>query len=180
MILDVVDRSRAQPSTTRISEPRALVATPAEEYNAEISPDGRWLAYQSNSSNTLEIYVRPFPDAESGLWQVSTAGGTEPLWARNGRELYYRAPAGAVMRVSIGPGSAWKASTPTELFTAARYALGASGDLTSSPFRTYDVAADGRFLMMKNADAPAEPVTPPRIVVVRNWFEELKRLAPAK
>jgi serine/threonine-protein kinase len=180
MILDVGDRSRAQPPSTRIGESRALVQTPAEEYNAEISPDGRWLAYQSNSSTAFEIYVRPFPDVDRGLWQVSTAGGTEPLWSRHGRELYYRAPTGAVMRVSIAPGSAWKASTPTELFTATRYALGASGDLTASPFRTYDVAADGRFLMMKNPDAPPEPVTAPRIAVVRNWTQELKRLVPPK
>jgi len=179
MILDLSDGSRPQPPS-RIGEPRALVKTPAEEYNAEISPDGRWLAYQSNSSTAFEVYVRPFPDVESGLWQVSTAGGTEPLWARHGRELYYRAPTGAVMRVSIAPGSTWKAGTPTELFTAARYALGASGDLTSSPFRMYDVSADGRFLMMKNADGPAQPAPAPRIVVVRNWFEELKRLVPTK
>ena len=64
-----------------------LVQTPSAERNGEISPDGRWLAYQSNDSGQVQIYVRPFPDVNNGQWQVSTDGGTQPLWARNGQEL---------------------------------------------------------------------------------------------
>src|SRR5262245_8810958 len=64
--------------------PSPLIRTPFAEQNAEISPDGRWVAYQSNESGRDEIYVRTFPDAESGRWQVSTDGGSKPLWSRNG------------------------------------------------------------------------------------------------
>ena len=67
----------------------SLIQTMFAERNGEISPDGRWLAYESNESGQYQIYVRPFPRVESGRWQVSTAGGTRPLWARNGRELFY-------------------------------------------------------------------------------------------
>jgi Tol biopolymer transport system component len=171
------DRGR-QALPIRVGESKPLVKSEFEEYNAEISPDGRWLAYQSNRSGTFEVYVQPFPDVASGLWPVSTTGGTEPVWARDGRELFYRAPNGAVMGVSIMPGSPWKASPPTQLFAATSYTLAGVGTGLS---RTYDVSPDGRrFLMMKNSDAPTQTSTAPRIVVVQNWFEELKRLAPTK
>ena len=141
--------------------------------NAEISPDGRWIAYQSNSSGAFEVYVRPFPDVESGQWLVSTAGGAEPLWARDGRELFYRASNGVLMRASVAPGSKWNAGTPQQLFDSKSYVAGAS--------RSYDVSRDGRrFLMMKTAPSSDRTSTAPRIVVVQNWFEELKARAPAK
>ena len=69
-----------------------LVQTPFFERNGEVSPDGRWLAYESNESGQFEVFVRPFPDVNKGRWQVSTGGGTQPLWARNGQELFYLAP----------------------------------------------------------------------------------------
>ena len=181
MILDLGDGRLTQPPSARVAEPKPLVQTPSEEYNGEISPDGRWLAYQSNITGAFEVYVQPFPEAAGDRWPVSTAGGTEPLWSRDGRELFYRAPNGAVMRVSVAPGSTWKAGTPTELLKAAPYALGASRDFTAHTSRTYDVSRDGkRFLMIKNVDAPAQPAVAPRIVIVRNWPEELKRLVPIK
>src|SRR5204862_7655544 len=77
-----------------------LVQTKFDERNGTISPDGRWLAYESNSSGPFEIYVRPFPNVGGGEWQVSTALGTRPLWARSGRELFYVGPPdGAVLGV---------------------------------------------------------------------------------
>src|SRR5688500_3201915 len=69
-----------------------LVPTPFLERNGEISPDGRWLSYESNDSGAFEIFVRPFPNVNSGKWPVSTGGGIQPLWARNGQELFYVAP----------------------------------------------------------------------------------------
>jgi len=96
--------------------------------------------------------VRPFPDVASGQWLVSTAGGTEPLWVRDGRELFYRAPTGAVMRVSVAPGATWTASMPTRLFEATSYALGASDGRGAFVSRSYDVSPDGRrFLMIKES-----------------------------
>ena len=62
-------------------EVEALVATEFDELNGEVSPDGRWMAYQSNQSGQYEVYVRPFPNVDDGLWQISTGGGTHPLWA---------------------------------------------------------------------------------------------------
>ncbi len=67
-----------------------LVTGPASEIHPAVSPDGRWLAYASDESGTAEIYVRPFPDAGSARWQVSTAGGVSPIWSHSGKELFYR------------------------------------------------------------------------------------------
>ena len=69
-----------------------LLSTPANERNAVVSPNGRWLAYESDESGQVEVHVRPFPDVKSGHWQISTSGGTHPLWGRDGTELFYYAP----------------------------------------------------------------------------------------
>jgi serine/threonine-protein kinase len=153
-----------------------LVQTPAAEMNAEISPDGRWLAYQSNDSGQFQIFVRPFPNVNTGHWQVSTGGGAQPVWARNGKELFYLEPNGALMSVRVEQGTAWSASTPTKLMTGPYYH--GTGSVNTPP--TYDVSLDGkRFLMIKPGGGP-DLAAPPSIVVVQNWFEELKRLVPTK
>jgi serine/threonine-protein kinase len=152
-----------------------LISTPFVERNAEISPDGRWLAYESNDSDQLQIYVRPYPDVEKGRKQVSTGGGTQPHWGRNGEELFYVAPDGALTSVRVGQGSTWTAGAPATLVKG-RYYRGGAG---SNGIRSYDVSPDGkRFLMIKDAGEPGQSVEPTSIVVVRNWFEELKRLVP--
>ncbi len=111
-----------------------LVQTPFSERNGEVSPDGQWLAYESNDSGRYEIYVRPFPDVTRGLWQVSTDGGTRPLWARSGQELFYLAPTGALMRVGVERRPTWAATAPTKLLEG-RY-----GPPTAFHYgRTYDV-----------------------------------------
>jgi hypothetical protein len=149
-----------------------LVQTPFSERNGEASPDGRWLAYEANDSGRFDIYVRPFPDVSSGHWQVSTDGGTRPLWARNSQELFYLTPAGALMRVGVGRGPTWVATAPTKLFEG-RY--GAPANVG----RTYDVSPDGqRFLMIKPVGSPDATGAPASLVVVQHWAEELKRLVP--
>ena len=156
--------------TTRDARP--LVATPFSEQNAEVSPDGAWLAYQSNESGTDEIYVQPFPDVEQGRWQVSTGGGTQPLWAPSGRELFYLAPDGKLMAVPIQPGPSFTQGNAAVVVDRAYFTPGLPG-------RSYDVSPDGtRFLMIK--DAAASAGTAPQLVVVLNFFEELKRLGPVK
>jgi Tol biopolymer transport system component len=153
--------------------PRPLVQTPADELNAEVSPDGHWLAYQSNESGRHEIYVRPFPNVDAGKRQVSTSGGTQPLWARNGRELFY-ASMGALMRVPLTMGSTFEPGTVTKLLDGP-YLLAPPPALG----RMYDVSPDGRrFLMMKESRTSDEPAASARIIFVQNWFEELKRRAP--
>lgn len=149
-----------------------LVQTPFFERNGEVSPDGRWLAYESNESGQFEVFVRPFPDTNKGRWQVSTGGGTQPLWARNGQELFYLAADGGLMRVPVTRVSEWAAGAPARVLQG-RYYRG----LGNVP-RGYDVSLDGkRFLMIKPAglDQSAPPAS---IVVVQNWLEELKRLVP--
>jgi|CXWL01.1.fsa_nt_gi serine/threonine-protein kinase len=161
----------AQQRTTRRVTP--LVRTPFSELNGVISPDRRWLAYQASDSGQFEIYVRPYPDVSRGIWQVSTGGGTRPLWAPSGgQELFYVSPAGALMRVGVERGPTWAAGTPTKLLNEGYYTVPGG-----NPGRTYDISPDGqRFLMIKaggGSDAAA-----PQIVVVQHWIEELKRLVP--
>ena len=90
-----------------------LVQSPFNEQNGTVSPDGRWLAYEANDSGRFEIYVRPFPEVNSGRWQVSTTGGTRPIWARSGQGLVYVSPTGALMGVGVARGPSWAATTPT-------------------------------------------------------------------
>ena len=147
--------------------------TPLQERNAEVSPDGRWVAYQSDESGRYEIYVRPFPEVNGGRWQVSTSGGIQPLWARSGKELFYLGPRDAVMSVAVEGGSTFGAGNPTRLFEA-RYSLPVFG-------RTYDVSPDGRrFLMTKVSGGTDQTAAPSQLIVVQNWTEELKRLVPGK
>ena len=80
---------------------KPLIATKYTELNADLSADGRYVAYESDQSGRAEVYVQPFPDVEKGRWQVSVAGGTRPAWARNGRELFYVAPDGSMMAVTV-------------------------------------------------------------------------------
>ena len=151
--------------------PRPLLVEPYSESNGVVSPDGRWLAYQSNESGRDEIYVRPFPDVNSGRWQVSATGGTRPLWSRDGRELFYFLPPGIIMSAPIEPGSTFAAGTPA--------AVVKGNYLAPQTGRMYDVSPDGqRFLLIKGSRAEGEAPPPPQLIVVQNWLEELKRLVP--
>ena len=154
------------------SEPVWLLEGPYNERNAEISPDGRWIAYQSDESQQYEIYVRPFPNVDDDLTLVSNAGGWKPLWSRDGGELFYLEPGPPERLMSVSVESAettfsFSARTPILYWPY----LGANGGS-----RTYDVSPDGqRFLAIKELDAGAAT---PQIIIVENWLEELNRLAP--
>ncbi|HKE82862.1 MAG TPA: protein kinase [Vicinamibacterales bacterium] len=155
---------------------RPLVKTPKGEANAMISPDGRWLAYQTDDSGNWDIYVRPFPDVDSGpRVTVSNEGGTQPRWSPDGRELFYLSARNEMMSVRVGTGATWSSDTPQKLFDAKAYFIGGVG----APYYNYDVATDGRFLMIKPvADAASEANTTANLIVVQHWFEELKQLVP--
>ena len=165
-----------QASSTRALQP--LVKTANGEANGAISPDGRWLAYQSSESGNWDIYVQSVRDLEHGVRStVSTAGGTQPRWAPNGRELFYLSPRNEMMRVSVGNGDRWSSGTPEKIFDAGAYFTGGQGN----PYFNYDIAKDGRFLMIKPvAGTTPEGNTTANLIVVQHWFEELKRLVPAK
>ena len=158
----------AASNTQRVTQ--SLIQTTFAERNPDISPDGRWVAYQSNESGSEQVYVRPFPKVDAGRWQVSTGStGTRPLWSRSGRELFYWDVGGsAVMQVAVQTaGAMFSAGNPTKLFDGAPY-------LAASGLRTYDVSADGqRFLMIKNAES-SNVGGAPSLVVVEHWIEELK------
>jgi serine/threonine-protein kinase len=157
----------------RRSEP--LVATAANELTAEVSPDGRWIAYDSDESGQFEVYVRAYPNtSEGGRWQISSGGGRQPLWSHDGRELFYRNFDGALMSVAVTLTPTFAPGPVTKLFQRSEYAgAGAGGS-----GRTYDIALDdSRFLMLK--DRPAATTNGgSQLVVVLDWFAELKRLAP--
>ena len=138
----------------------------------DLSPNGKWIAVQSNESGRYEVYVRPFPDVEAGRWQVSAAGGTFPGWARDGRELFYLASDGALLSVPIETVPSFTTGRPVQVVKPG-YWTG-----TGTTGRPYDVSPDGaRFLMLKPV---AERESADRIVVVENWTEDLKRLVPAR
>jgi eukaryotic-like serine/threonine-protein kinase len=157
-----------------------LIRSMFGETNGEISPDGRWIAYQSNDSGREEVYVRPFPDVDRGRWQVSTDGGTRPLWARNGRELFYLDQEDLLTNVTVQTEPTFVVSRPVRLLKTHYYSgFGGIQGGTTVAGRTYDVSPDGkRFLMLK--DVQRDDTMPVGFVVIVNWSEELKRLLPAK
>ena len=145
-----------------------FLRTRFDEGGPRFSPDGRWMAYVSNESGLQEIYVQPYP-GPGGKWRISIAGGVEPVWNRNGRELFYRND-DKMMAVDLTTQPAFSVGKPKLLFDG-RYVL------NSASFPYYDVTPDGqRFLMVKPVEQEQEAAT--QINVVLNWFEELKRRVP--
>jgi serine/threonine-protein kinase len=135
----------------------------------ELSPDGRWLAYSSTQSGQFEVYVTSYPDVR-GRWQISAGGGRQPAWSRDGRELFYRDFAGALITVDVKLSPTFQAGASRRLFSDPAY-RGAGSSMSD---RTYDVSPDGRrFVMIRNVDKPQRS-----IAVVQNWFDELKRRVP--
>jgi eukaryotic-like serine/threonine-protein kinase len=150
-------------------KPQPFLQTSFNESVPRFSPDGHWLAYISNESGRFEVYVQPYPGPGRKL-QLSTEGGTEPVWNRNGRELFYRS-GDKMMAVDISSQSGFTAGKPRMLFEG-RY------ERTPATSPNYDVSLDGQhFLMLKPSEQGTAP--PTQINVVLNWFEELKRRVPA-
>jgi Tol biopolymer transport system component len=154
----------------RLSDHKAqpFLRTQFNEVESQFSPDGRLLAYMSDESGRYEIYVQPYP-GPGGKWQISTEGGTEPVWNRNGRELFYRS-GDKMMAVDIATQPSFTVGKPQMLFEGPYAPIAATT-------RNYDVSPDGqRFLMLKPSEQGQAAST--QISVVLNWFEELKRKVP--
>jgi serine/threonine-protein kinase len=138
-----------------------------------VSPNGHWMAYQSNESGRTEIYVERYPELGSRQ-PISTSGGRLPLWSPNGRELFFSSlDARQMMVVPVQYGKTLVAGPPQVLFKFAMLPILAGS-------RPYDIAPDGRFLIIPTGQAEVAGSMAPEIVVVQNWFEELKRLVPTK
>ncbi len=178
--LVTIDVSRSAGSTaTPLPKPQALVMGPAGEINGTVSPDGRWLAYQSNESGMWEVYVQPYGAGTTGLRAtVSNTGGVQPRWSLNSPELFYVSGRNEMMVVKVRPGTTWMTSVPERLFDAGKYFFGVDAGAGGNPFFNYDVARDGRFLMLKSSTAEqATAPTPDYIMIVQHWTEELKRIS---
>ena len=143
----------------------------ANEAYPEFSPDGRWIAYASDESGRMEVYVRPFP-GPGGKWLISQDGGVAPVWTRDGKQLfYYQLDGGQIWAVDVRADGGFSASKPRPLFKA-------PGWMSGDPVRSWDVSPDGqRFLMVMIEVAKPVPLT--EMVLVMNWSQELQRLAPA-
>ena len=130
--------------------------------DASLSPDGRWVAYQSRESGQFEVYVQSFPEP-TGRWQVSTNGGNAPEWRADGKELYYLSPGAVLMAVEIREGPGFEAGLPVALFPSS---------LSTNAFagRRYRLSTDGQRFLLR---VPAGDRSIPPITVVMNWAEEL-------
>jgi serine/threonine-protein kinase len=141
-----------------------------DERFPEFSPDGHWIAYSSNESGRQEIYIQRFP-GPGGKWQISSEGGTESLWAEDGKQLFYRWQ-DQVWAVDIETDGDFKSGTPRLLFEQLGFVFGDN-------IRSFDLSKDGkRFLMARFGSRKPTPVT--EMILVQNWFEELKRLVPTE
>jgi serine/threonine-protein kinase len=154
-----------EPSGASAAEPSLFLQTGFLELFPIFSPDGRWIAYTSDESGQWEVYVRPYPGPGASV-RISTAGGEEPRWSRDGRELFYRGGSKwYVVDVTLGP--EFRAGTPRVLF---------EGSYVNVPGWSYDVSPDGkRFLVIEGVEQK-KALT--ELVVITNWFNELRRLAP--
>ena len=157
-------------SLTGDAKPQLLLTTEYEERNPSFSPDGHWFAYSSSEPGQHEVFVRRLPMTDE-KWAISNGGGLQPLWSRDGKEIYYATLDGRLMAAPVSAGATFSLGTPKPLFqTSLRL---------NNTSRQYAASADGqRFLMIKSDRFEGEAVALRQIVVVQNWTEELKRLVP--
>jgi serine/threonine-protein kinase len=145
-------------------EPELLVSAPGKQYSARVSPNGKWLAYVSDESGSDEILLRPFPGPGS-IRQLTSEGGREPRWSRNGSELFYRAH-GQLMSIRIDPSSGRSSGPPKPLFEDRYDRVSGLG---------YDVMPDGRFVMV---EPDPDETLPGAIHVITGWFDRLRSAVP--
>jgi Tol biopolymer transport system component len=149
------------------TEPTALIASHPYSYGGVISPNGKYIAYGSNETGSLEIFVRSFPDLK-GKWQVSVGGGGNPLWSPDGKELFYVTTVNKMMAVSISTSQVFSAGSPRELFDISQMWL------PNNPVTNFDITPDGkRFIMLQSVKGSARTTS---FNYVQNWVKELEKL----
>ena len=154
-------------------EPMAelLLATRANEQHPALSPDGQWLAYESDQSGRFEVYVRPYPNVDTGRWQISTNGGKQPVWSSDGDVLYYAAghPAARQMQsVTVNTDSGFQSGAPTPVFDFRQEGY--------AELRSYDLHPDGDRFLLVTRDKVLQ--SDEQLVYVHNWLDEVERLVP--
>jgi Tol biopolymer transport system component len=150
-----------------------LLVEEHDEKEPALSPDGRWLAYVSNETGSDEVFVRPFPDVDDGKFAVSTNGGIMPVWADDGRELFFVDDDRGLVAAQIDTDSGFQVTEREILFTVPR------GFRTSSDNILFDVSPDGqRFLMARTPDLAGGGGTPIQTVLINNFFQVLKERVP--
>jgi len=147
--------------------PVPILATPFDEEAPALSPDGKWMAYQSDETGRTEVFVRPFPNTEAGKKQVSSGGGLAPLWSQDGKELFYLGGDKKMMVARVTAGAMLGLSEPVALFQVPDDLL----RVEALYYTPWDVARDGRFIMARLVDGSQGQAG--TIVVVENWFQEL-------
>ncbi len=148
--------------------PVPLVVTPFDEMAIALSPDGKWLAYHSDETGRIEVFIRPFPNTSSMKVQVSNGGGMAPVWSRDGGELFYLGADQRMMAVRVTASPTLQVGEPRVLFRLSD----ALAKLNADYYAPWDVAPDGRFIMARTIEQEAEVVAP--LIVIENWLEELK------
>jgi serine/threonine-protein kinase len=156
-----------------------FLGTPFRESNAAFSPDGRWLAYDSNESGRLEIYARPYP-AGGGRWQVSDGGGAFARWSRDGRELFYRTDTGIMSAAVEAAGDTLHVGKPRVVVNGAFRGGSAGIGVGGLFFADYDVSADGQRFVMFPAPVGSGQAEHQHVMLVTHWFEELARAVQPK
>jgi len=159
LVLNMDQRSASTP----------FLETPFREGAPVFSPDGKWIAYVSDDSGRFEVYARPFP-GPGEKWPISTEGGSEPVWPRGGKQMFYRA-GDAMMVVDVELAPTFSAGRPRKLFDKPY-------ERSIALWPNYDVSPDGRRLLMVHREAQAAP--PTHINVVLNWLDELKEKLPGR
>jgi serine/threonine-protein kinase len=151
--------------------PTPLLASNFAEHRPALSPDGRWIAYESDETGEFEIYVRPYPDVDSGKWQVSEGGGVQAKWSADGRQIFFWSPE-YLMAAEVRTEPTFRRQTPRQLFEINEYYVAGGED------RGYDVSPDGeRFLMIRQGSG-GDDAPPSQFIIVENWLSELERLVP--
>jgi len=165
--LDFSDPEHPKPGK---SEP--FLRTPANELNPAFSPDGKWMAYQSDESRNFEVYVRPFP-GPGGKWLVSSGGGFVPVWSRDGRELLYSSPDGHIMA------AAYRAQGDSFVWDKGRQWSDQQVAVTTV-LPTYDLSPDGKLVVALLVAPREETKSPVHVTFLLNFFDELRRRMPPK
>jgi eukaryotic-like serine/threonine-protein kinase len=151
-------------------EPKPFVNSTFTEWEPAFSPDGRWLAYESNESGSYEVYVRPFP-GPGGKWQISTGGGLYPKWSRNAKELFYRTEDNKIMAVTY--------TASNDSFRADKPQLWSPGQFTDRGLSTnFDLHPDGKRFAVLKAPGTEQAAAVNKVSFIFNFFDEIRRKVP--